>query len=155
MRRLERHTFLHISLTLSCILWALKTEACCDGARETAARGLAARWETWKHPVLRKRALEITKKQMLNLMGLEDLPKPNRKVIPHVFMLDLYKSLSKGKHSNAELVSTVRGVVDQGKFVCKFSYLLVLSVFVCLYLFNDFKIFISHLFIVESVQTCL
>lgn len=80
-----------------------------------SASSLNARMQVRKHSLLRKRAIEIvTRKQMLRILGLEDLPRPKHKVIPHFFMLELYNSLSKGKHFQSEIVSTVRGLVDQG-----------------------------------------
>jgi hypothetical protein len=94
----------------------------CDACCERPEKKLDKRWEALREPLLRKKALEITQKQMLNVLGLNELPRPNRRVIrPHAFMLDLYKTLSRGakrkttKVEAQEMINTVRGVVDQGQ----------------------------------------
>ncbi|XP_031561769.1 growth/differentiation factor 6-A-like [Actinia tenebrosa] len=92
------------------------SEAC----SEMPDNKLDEKWEALREPWLRKRALEITQKQMLNVLGLTEVPRPNRRVIrPHAFMLDLYKRLSRGakrkttKLETRQSINTVRGVVDQ------------------------------------------
>lgn len=94
-----------------------------DACSRTPDNELDEKWEALREPWLRKRALEITQKQMLNVLGLTEIPRPNRRVIrPHAFMVDLYKSLSRGANRETtkreiqqQSINTVRGVVDQGQ----------------------------------------
>ena len=90
--------------------------ACC----EPSASLLEKKWELWKQPFLRKRAVEITQKRFLSILGLDHFPNPGRHVIPHSFMLELYKKLSGGKYAGGEQhledVDAVLGVVDQGRY---------------------------------------
>lgn len=83
---------------------------------------LDKKWEDLRAPFLRKRALEITKKQILNVLGLDEFPSRDRRYQrPHTFMLDLYKTLSRGatrwksKRPTRGVINTVHGLVDQGQ----------------------------------------
>lgn len=106
-------------LSLNNTLLILQFSHACS---ETPDNNLDEKWEALREPWLRKRALEITQKQMLNVLGLTEVPRPNRRVIrPHAFMVDLYKRLSRGakrkttKLETQQSINTVRGVVDQGQ----------------------------------------
>ncbi|EDO31057.1 predicted protein [Nematostella vectensis] len=83
-------------------------------------QNLDSKWEALHRPLLRKRALELTQKHMLNVLGLSEMPRVHRRrVRPHSFMLELYRTLSskmdrnKARKSRHAFVNTVRGVVDQ------------------------------------------
>lgn len=65
--------------------------------------------------------MDIAQKRFLTALGLEDFPKPGRHVIPHKFMLEIYRNLSRGNYKGNQsydmLPSTVVGIVDQGQFI--------------------------------------
>lgn len=88
---------------------------------------LDKKWEALRQPLLRKKALMLSQKQMLNVLGLDEIPRRNRRIQrPHKFMLDLYNTLSRGikrwkvKQPARGIINTVRGVVDEGQsdYVC-------------------------------------
>lgn len=83
--------------------------------------GLKRKWELWTRPFLRKRAVDIAQKRLLSILGLDNFPTPGRHVIPHKFMLKLYRNLSSGTYKgnlNHNMVpSAVVGIVDQGQCV--------------------------------------
>lgn len=80
--------------------------------------------------------MEIAQKRLLNILGLDDFPKPGRHVIPHMFMLEIYRNLSSGNYKGNKvsdmLPNSVVGIVDQGQF-CYLGFFV--SVSHCLYLF--------------------
>ena len=86
-----------------------------------SSNGLKRKWELWTRPFLRKRAVEIAQKRLLGILGLDNFPTPGRHVIPHKFMLELYRNLSSGTYRgnlDYDMVpSAVVGIVDQGQFV--------------------------------------
>ena len=86
-----------------------------------SSSGLKRKWELWTRPFLRKRAVEIAQERLLSILGLENFPTPARHVIPHKFMLELYRNLSSGTYKgnlNYDMVpSAVVGIVDQGQCV--------------------------------------
>ena len=86
-----------------------------------SSSGLKRKWELWTRPVLRKRAVEIAQKRFLSILGLDNFPTPGRHVIPHKFMLELYRNLSSGTYRgnlNYDMVpSAVVGIVDQGQYL--------------------------------------
>lgn len=65
--------------------------------------------------------MDIAQKRLLTILGLEDFPRPGRHVIPHMFMLELYRNLSRGNYKGNQsydmLPNTVVGIVDQGQFI--------------------------------------
>ena len=101
-------------LYFSPILLLSLVESCCD----QPSSGLKRKWELWTHPILRKRAVEIAQKRLLSILGLDNFPKPGRHVIPHKYMLEIYRNLSNGDYKRASntgvLPNTVVGIVDQG-----------------------------------------
>ena len=103
-------------LFFSPILLLTSVESCC----QQPSSGLKRKWELWTRPVLRKRAMEIAQKRLLNILGLDDFPKPGRHVIPHKFMLEIYRNLSSGNYKGNKvsdiLPNSVVGIVDQGQF---------------------------------------
>lgn len=105
-----------------------------------SSSGLKRKWELWSRPFLRKRAVEIAQKRLLSILGLDNFPTPGRHVIPHKFMLELYRNLSSGTYKgnlNYDVVpSAVVGIVDQGQCVCYYVEVFV-SVCHCFYLFCD------------------
>lgn len=82
-----------------------------------SSSGLKRKWDLWTRPFLRKRAVEIAQKRFLSILGLDNFPTPARHVIPHKFMLELYRNLSSGTYRgnlNHDMVpSAVVGIVDQ------------------------------------------
>ena len=86
-----------------------------------SSSGLKRKWELWTRPVLRKRAVEIAQKRLLSILGLDNFPTPGRHVIPHRFMLELYRNLSSGTYRgnlNHDMEpSAVVGIVDQGQYL--------------------------------------
>ena len=104
-------------LYFSPILLLGLAESCCV---ETSS-GLKRKWELWTHPFLRKRAVDTAQKRLLSILGLEDFPRPGRHVIPHKYMVEVYRNLSRGDYKgnlNFDMVpSTVVGIVDQGQFI--------------------------------------
>ncbi len=121
-------------LYFSPILLLGLAEACCV---ETSS-GLKRKWELWTRPFLRKRAVDIAQKRLLSILGLEDFPKPGRHVIPHKFMMEVYRNLSRGDYKgnlNYNMVpSTVVGIVDQGQFIIILGFIckcLSLFVYIC------------------------
>lgn len=101
-------------LYFSPILLLSLAESCC----EQSSDGLKRKWELWTHPFMKKRAVEIAQKRLLSILGLDDFPRPGRHVIPHKYMLEIYRNLSNGNFkrdgSLDELPTTVVGIVDQG-----------------------------------------
>lgn len=61
--------------------------------------------------------MEVAQKRLLNILGLDDFPKPGRHVIPHKFMLEIYRNLSSGNYKGNKvsdmLPNSVVGIVDQ------------------------------------------
>lgn len=108
------------SVCLLCIspllLLGLANSCCVE-----SSSGLKRKWELWTHPFLRKRAVEIAQKRLLSILGLDNFPTPGRHVIPHKFMLELYRNLSSGTYRgnlDYDIVpSAVVGIVDQGQCV--------------------------------------
>lgn len=100
-------------LYLLAIVFFKLTDSCCVDS----SSGLKRKWELWTHPILRKRSVDIAQKRFLTALGLEDFPTPGRHVIPHKFMLELYRNLSRGNYKGNQsydvLPSTVVGIVDQ------------------------------------------
>lgn len=98
------------------ILLLSLVESCC----EQPSSDLKRKWELWTHPFLRKRAVEIAQKRLLNILGLDNFPNPGRHVIPHKFMLEIYRNLSsgnyKGDNNSDALPNAVVGIVDQERF---------------------------------------
>lgn len=98
------------------LLLGLANSCCVESSSD-----LKRKWELWTHPFLRKRAVEIAQKRLLSILGLENFPTPGRHVIPHKFMLELYRNLSsgtyKGNLSYDMVPSAVVGIVDQGQCV--------------------------------------
>lgn len=86
-----------------------------------SSSGLKRKWDLWTRPFLRKRAVEIAQKRFLSILGLDNFPTPARHVIPHKFMLELYRNLSSGTYRgnlNHDMVpSAVVGIVDQGQYL--------------------------------------
>ena len=86
-----------------------------------SSSGLKRKWELWTRPFLRKRAVEIAQKRFLAILGLDNFPTPGQHVIPHKFMLELYRNLSSGTYKgnlNYDMMpSGVVGIVDQGQCV--------------------------------------
>ena len=81
--------------------------------------------------------MEIAQKRLLNILGLDNFPNPGRHVIPHKFMLEIYRNLSsgnyKGDNNSDALPNAVVGIVDQGQFIVFLVFFV--SVSYCLYLF--------------------
>lgn len=75
--------------------------------------------------------MDIAQKRLLSILGLENFPRPGRHVIPHKFMLELYRNFSsgnyKGNQSYDMVPNTVVGIVDQGQSVC----IIILGFFFC------------------------
>ena len=59
-------------------------------------------------------ANQETTRQMLNVLGMDELPKPRHGVIPHEYMIQIYEKMSRRK-PDKNGVNTVRGFVDVGK----------------------------------------
>ena len=59
-------------------------------------------------------ASEETTRQMLNVLGMDELPKPRHGVIPHEYMIQIYEQMSK-RNPDENGVNTIRGFVDVGK----------------------------------------
>lgn len=59
-------------------------------------------------------ANQETTRQMLNVLGMDELPKPRQGVIPHQYMIQIYEKMSRRK-PDKNGVNTVRGFVDVGK----------------------------------------
>ncbi|KAJ7325645.1 Growth differentiation factor 7 [Desmophyllum pertusum] len=100
-------------LYISPILLLGLAESCCV----EPSSGLKRKWELWTRPFLRKRSVDIAQKRLLSILGLENFPRPGRHVIPHKFMLELYRNFSsgnyKGNQSYDMVPNTVVGIVDQ------------------------------------------
>lgn len=110
-------------------------KACCDEIYDK-------KWEALRAPLLHKRALELTKKQILNVLGMDQFPSRGnrRRTRPHAYMIDLYKTLSKGakrwksKRPTRGVINTVRGIVDQGQLCYNYVVLLCCDlVYACVY----------------------
>lgn len=105
-------------LWLSLVLLLGLVESCCE---QHSSDGLKRKWEMWTHPFLRKRAVELAQKRLLSILGLDSLPSPGRHVIPHNYMLELYRNLSSGNYktlANTNMPPTsVVGIIDQGQFI--------------------------------------
>lgn len=99
---------------LSLVLLLGLAESCCD---QHSSDGLKRKWEVWTHPFLRKRAMELAQKRLLSILGLDSFPSPERHVIPHNYMLELYRNLSSGNYKtlrNTNMPPTsVVGITDQ------------------------------------------
>lgn len=99
------------------ILFLGLVESCCVDSTS----GLKRKWELWTRPFLRKRSVDAAQKRLLSILGLDDFPRPGRHVIPHKFMMELYRNLSRGEYKGNQghdmLASTVVGIVDQGQFI--------------------------------------
>jgi len=134
----------------------LKT--CCDNK-------LDKKWEELRAPLLHKRALELTKKQILNVLGMEQFPSRGnrRRTRPHAYMLDLYKTLSRGakrwksKRPSRGVINTVRGLVDQGQLSCNYVVFSLLSYSLSICLCSNFFTVLScsSLFIFTVFLTML
>ena len=65
--------------------------------------------------------MEMAQRRLLSILGLDSFPSPGRHVIPHSFMIEVYKKLSNGNYktsSNSDMPPTsVVGIVDQGQFI--------------------------------------
>ena len=59
-------------------------------------------------------ASEETKRQMLNVLGMDELPKPRHGIVPHQYMIQIYEKMSRRKPEQSN-VNTIRGFVDVGK----------------------------------------
>lgn len=57
--------------------------------------------------------IEETKRQMLNVLGIDELPKPRQGIVPHQYMMHIYQKMSSRK-SGYKGVNTIRGFVDVG-----------------------------------------
>lgn len=57
---------------------------------------------------------EETKRQMLNVLGIDELPQPRQGIVPHQYMIHIYQKMSTRK-SNDKGVNTIRGFVDVGE----------------------------------------
>ena len=103
---------------LSLVLLLGLAGSCCD---QHSSEGLKRKWEVWTHPFLRKRAVELAQKRLLSILGLDSFPSPGRHVIPHNYMLELYRNLSSGNYKtlrNTNMPPTsVVGITDQGQFI--------------------------------------
>lgn len=101
-------------LWLSPILLLGLAESCCE---PHSRDGLKRKWELWTRPFMRKRAVEMAQRRLLSILGLDSFPSPGRHVIPHSFMIEVYKKLSNGNYktsSNSDMPPTsVVGIVDQ------------------------------------------
>lgn len=99
---------------LSLVLLLGLAGSCCD---QHSSDGLKRKWEVWTHPFLRKRAVELAQKRLLSILGLDSFPSPGRNVIPHNYMLELYRNLSSGNYKtlrNTNMPPTsVVGITDQ------------------------------------------
>lgn len=99
---------------LSLVLLLGLAGSCCD---QHSSDGLKRKWEVWTHPFLRKRAVEMAQKRLLSILGLDSFPSPGRHVIPHNYMLELYRNLSSGNYKtlrNTNMPPTsVVGITDQ------------------------------------------
>lgn len=99
---------------LSLVLLLGLAGSCCD---QHSSDGLKRKWEVWTHPFLRKRAVELAQKRLLSILGLDSFPSPGRHVIPHNYMLELYRNLSSGNYKtlrNTNMPPTsVVGITDQ------------------------------------------
>lgn len=117
-------------LYFSPILLLSLAESCC----EQPSNGLKNKW---MHPLMRKRAVEMAQKRMLSILGLDNFPKPGRHVIPHDYMVEVYRNLSSGNYRRGsysdELPTAVVGIVDRGQFIVMLRFFV--SVSYCLYLF--------------------
>lgn len=139
-------------LYISPILLLGLAESCCV----EPSSGLKRKWELWTRPFLRKRSVDIAQKRLLSILGLENFPRPGRHVIPHKFMLELYRNFSsgnyKGNQSYDMVPNTVVGIVDQGQSVCIIILdFFFVSVCHCLYLFCDVaNLGVSRFFIILS-----
>ena len=60
-----------------------------------------------------KIASEETTRQMLNVLGMDELPKPRHGVITHQYMIQIYEQMSK-RNPDEYGVNTIRGFVDVG-----------------------------------------
>lgn len=60
-------------------------------------------------------ASEAATKQMLNVLGMDELPKPRHNIVPHQYMLQIYEKMSRRKPAQNG-VNTIRGFVDVGRF---------------------------------------
>ncbi|XP_028404930.1 growth/differentiation factor 6-A-like [Dendronephthya gigantea] len=58
-------------------------------------------------------ASEETARQMLNVLGIDELPKPRHGIVPHQYMIEIYEKMSRRK-SSRNGVNTIRGFVDVG-----------------------------------------
>lgn len=70
--------------------------------------------------------IEETKRQMLNVLGIDELPKPRQGIVPHQYMMHIYQKMSSRK-SGYKGVNTIRGFVDVGEWsihVFCFSFLI-------------------------------
>ena len=59
-------------------------------------------------------ASQETTRQMLNVLGMDELPKPRHGIIPHQYMIQIYEKMSRRK-PDRNGVNTIRGFVDVGK----------------------------------------
>ena len=59
-------------------------------------------------------ASEETTRQMLNVLGMDELPKPRHGVIPHQYMIEIYEKMSRRKPQDNG-VNTIRGFIDVGR----------------------------------------
>ena len=57
---------------------------------------------------------EETKRQMLNVLGIDELPQPRQGIVPHQYMMHIYQKMSTRK-SDYKGVNTIRGFVDVGE----------------------------------------
>jgi hypothetical protein len=62
-----------------------------------------------------KFASEETTRQMLNVLGMDELPKPRHGIIPHQYMIQIYERMSR-RNPDENGVNTIRGFVDVGKY---------------------------------------
>ena len=134
---------------------------CCDKHNKK----LDKKWEALRQPLLRKKALALSQKQMLNVLGLDEIPNRNRRIQrPHRYMLDLYNTLSRGtkrwkaKRPARGIINTVRGVVDEGQsdyvlnVMSKSVVVLSLNFFVVRLFFVCFRDFLAILFFITAVN---
>lgn len=80
----------------------------------------------------------MAQKRMLSILGLDNFPKPGRHIIPHSYMVEVYRNLSSGNYrrgsiNSDELPTAVVGIVDRGQFIVMLRFFV--SVSYCLYLF--------------------
>ena len=88
---------------------------------------------------------EETKRQMLNVLGIDELPQPRQGIVPHQYMMHIYQKMSTRK-SDYKGVNTIRGFVDVGESPFSWSVRLRLSTGFFFFPFSFFIFFWHSVF---------